>query len=64
MDLEETWRSATVSSLCRRPVRVGQRPADDRQAFLMDERLSNLDAKLRVQMRAEIEALQHQLACG
>jgi multiple sugar transport system ATP-binding protein len=29
--------------------------------FLMDEPLSNLDAKLRVQMRAEISALQHRL---
>jgi multiple sugar transport system ATP-binding protein len=31
------------------------------QAFLMDEPLSNLDAKLRVQMRAEIAGLQHDL---
>ena len=31
------------------------------QAFLMDEPLSNLDAKLRVQMRAEIARLQHDL---
>jgi multiple sugar transport system ATP-binding protein len=31
------------------------------QAFLMDEPLSNLDAKLRVQMRAEIARLQQQL---
>jgi multiple sugar transport system ATP-binding protein len=31
------------------------------QAFLMDEPLSNLDAKLRVQMRAEIAGLQHNL---
>jgi multiple sugar transport system ATP-binding protein len=31
------------------------------QAFLMDEPLSNLDAKLRVQMRAEIAALQNRL---
>ena len=31
------------------------------QAFLMDEPLSNLDAKLRVQMRGEIEALQKRL---
>ncbi len=29
--------------------------------FLMDEPLSNLDAKLRVQMRAEIAQLQHRL---
>ena len=31
------------------------------KAFLMDEPLSNLDAKLRVQMRAEISSLQHDL---
>jgi multiple sugar transport system ATP-binding protein len=31
-------------------------------AFLMDEPLSNLDAKLRVQVRAEIARLQHELA--
>src|SRR5207342_591010 len=31
------------------------------QAFLMDEPLSNLDAKLRVQMRAEIARLQNDL---
>ena len=31
------------------------------QAFLMDEPLSNLDAKLRVQMRAEISSLQNRL---
>jgi multiple sugar transport system ATP-binding protein len=32
------------------------------QVFLMDEPLSNLDAKLRVQMRADIAKLQHELA--
>ena len=31
------------------------------QAFLMDEPLSNLDAKLRVQMRTEIARIQHDL---
>jgi multiple sugar transport system ATP-binding protein len=31
------------------------------QVFLMDEPLSNLDAKLRVQMRAEISRLQHDI---
>ena len=31
------------------------------QVFLMDEPLSNLDAKLRVTMRAEIKHLQHEL---
>ncbi len=32
------------------------------QVFLMDEPLSNLDAKLRVTMRAELKHLQHELA--
>ena len=31
------------------------------KAFLMDEPLSNLDAKLRVQMRAEVARIQHRL---
>ncbi len=31
------------------------------KVFLMDEPLSNLDAKLRVQMRAELKHLQHEL---
>ena len=31
------------------------------RAFLMDEPLSNLDAKLRVQMRGELKRLQHEL---
>jgi multiple sugar transport system ATP-binding protein len=31
------------------------------RVFLMDEPLSNLDAKLRVQMRAELKHLQHEL---
>ncbi|MCH2726243.1 sugar ABC transporter ATP-binding protein, partial [Listeria monocytogenes] len=31
------------------------------KVFLMDEPLSNLDAKLRLQMRAEITKLHHQL---
>src|SRR5699024_9906811 len=33
----------------------------DAEVFLMDEPLSNLDAKLRVQMRAEIQKLHHRL---
>ena len=32
------------------------------QVFLMDEPLSNLDAKLRVQMRAEIARIQQDMA--
>ena len=42
--------------------RWGARSCAIRPVFLFDEPLSNLDAKLRVQMRAEIKALQHRLA--
>ena len=35
--------------------------AASRKAFLMDEPLSNLDARLRVEMRAELKHLQHEL---
>ena len=45
----------------RQRVAMGRAIVRQPQAFLMDEPLSNLDAKLRVQMRAEIDALQHQL---
>src|SRR3954463_9174847 len=40
---------------------MGRAIVRDPQAFLMDEPLSNLDAKLRVQMRADIAKLQHEL---
>ena len=40
---------------------MGRAIVRDPQAFLMDEPLSNLDAKLRVQMRAEISRIQHEL---
>ena len=40
---------------------MGRAIVRDPQAFLMDEPLSNLDAKLRVQMRAEIAKLQQEL---
>ena len=43
-------RVALARAIVRRP-----------QVFLMDEPLSNLDAKLRVSMRAEIKHLQHEL---
>ncbi|GAA2156791.1 carbohydrate ABC transporter ATP-binding protein (CUT1 family) [Humibacillus xanthopallidus] len=45
----------------RQRVAMGRAIVRQPAAFLMDEPLSNLDAKLRVQMRAEIDALQHQL---
>jgi multiple sugar transport system ATP-binding protein len=45
----------------RQRVAMGRAIVRNPQAFLMDEPLSNLDAKLRVQMRAEIAALQARL---
>jgi multiple sugar transport system ATP-binding protein len=45
----------------RQRVAMGRAIVRQPQAFLMDEPLSNLDAKLRVQMRAEIAGLQRTL---
>src|SRR6059058_5716880 len=45
----------------RQRVAMGRAIVRQPQAFLMDEPLSNLDAKLRVQMRAEIAGLQRDL---
>ena len=45
----------------RQRVAMGRAIVREPQAFLMDEPLSNLDAKLRVQMRAEVSRLQDDL---
>jgi multiple sugar transport system ATP-binding protein len=45
----------------RQRVAVGRAIVRDPEVFLFDEPLSNLDAKLRVTMRAELSKLQHQL---
>jgi multiple sugar transport system ATP-binding protein len=45
----------------RQRVAMGRAIVRDPEAFLMDEPLSNLDAKLRVQMRAEIARIQRNL---
>src|SRR6478735_7183042 len=45
----------------RQRVAMGRAIVRNPKAFLMDEPLSNLDAKLRVQMRSEISKLQHSL---
>jgi multiple sugar transport system ATP-binding protein len=45
----------------RQRVAMGRAIVRNPQVFLMDEPLSNLDAKLRVQMRADIQALQDEL---
>ncbi len=46
----------------RQRVAMGRAIVRDPAVFLMDEPLSNLDARLRVQMRAEISRIQHELA--
>ena len=45
----------------RQRVAMGRAIVRDAELFLMDEPLSNLDAKLRVQMRAEIAGLQREM---
>jgi len=45
----------------RQRVAVGRAIVRDPEVFLFDEPLSNLDAKLRVQMRTELEQLHHRL---
>jgi multiple sugar transport system ATP-binding protein len=45
----------------RQRVAMGRAIVRDAELFLMDEPLSNLDAKLRVQMRAEIASMQRDL---
>jgi multiple sugar transport system ATP-binding protein len=45
----------------RQRVAMGRALVRDPQAFLMDEPLSNLDAKLRIEMRSEIASIQREL---
>jgi multiple sugar transport system ATP-binding protein len=54
-------KPAALSGGQRQRVAMGRAIVCQPKAFLMDEPLSNLDAKLRVQMRAEIARLQHEL---
>jgi multiple sugar transport system ATP-binding protein len=54
-------KPAALSGGQRQRVAMGRAMVREPAAFLMDEPLSNLDAKLRVQMRAEIVSLQRQL---
>ncbi len=55
-------KPANLSGGQRQRVAMGRCIVRDPSAFLMDEPLSNLDAKLRVQMRTEVSRLQKRLA--
>ncbi len=54
-------RPANLSGGQRQRVAMGRAIVRDPSVFLMDEPLSNLDAKLRVQMRTEVSRLQRRL---
>ncbi len=63
LDLEQHLdrKPANLSGGQRQRVAMGRAIVREPKAFLMDEPLSNLDAKLRVQMRTEISRLQQRL---
>jgi multiple sugar transport system ATP-binding protein len=63
LDLEEYLerKPKALSGGQRQRVAMGRAIVREPQVFLMDEPLSNLDAKLRVQTRTQITALQHRL---
>jgi multiple sugar transport system ATP-binding protein len=54
-------KPANLSGGQRQRVAMGRAIVRDPKAFLMDEPLSNLDAKLRVQMRTEVSRIQNRL---
>jgi multiple sugar transport system ATP-binding protein len=56
-----TKKPKSLSGGQRQRVAMGRAIVREPKAFLMDEPLSNLDAKLRVQMRSEISRIQREL---
>jgi len=64
LDMDDTLLGRKPKALSggqRQRVAMGRAIVREPQVFLMDEPLSNLDAKLRVQTRAQIAALQQRL---
>jgi multiple sugar transport system ATP-binding protein len=63
LDLEKHLdrKPSNLSGGQRQRVAMGRAIVRDPKAFLMDEPLSNLDAKLRVQMRTEVSRIQQRL---
>jgi multiple sugar transport system ATP-binding protein len=63
LDLEQHLerKPANLSGGQRQRVAMGRAIVRDPKCFLMDEPLSNLDAKLRVQMRTEVSRIQRRL---
>jgi multiple sugar transport system ATP-binding protein len=63
LDLEQHLerKPANLSGGQRQRVAMGRAIVRDPKCFLMDEPLSNLDAKLRVQMRTEVARIQRRL---
>jgi multiple sugar transport system ATP-binding protein len=63
LDLEQHLdrKPANLSGGQRQRVAMGRAIVRDPKVFLMDEPLSNLDAKLRVQMRTEVSRIQRRL---
>src|SRR5271155_4118050 len=64
LDLDEQWLARKPKQLSggqRQRVAMGRAIVREPKVFLMDEPLSNLDAKLRVQMRTEVRRIQRRI---